>query len=607
MASCLSCGSVDKIWNEISSLGVSNQFIYKALPTPNSIRLLILEPGYFDDPIQCSLYLSSTLDLVDYDAISYTWADENDTMNHTGIIFLESYRLPVTPNCETALKRARSRGTSKVVWIDSVCMNQDDVDERGHQVRLMPQIYSRARQVLIYFGEPSAEEERLFRWMSDDYEPDAPRRPLQATVGRLFKRRYFSRVWIIQEVALARQAMLICGKHQLPWARLQVDQLEAQGILGNAEENPAFAEIQKLPSVLQFRAPKYRDAADLLHLLDLARHCHATDPRDKVFSLFGLISCAEIEGLSADYSKSTTEIFMYIAQWIAQRHGLAAILARSSQMYYHTRVLPPSDKPIWVPSWVPNWAEQTFATMPPMLEKIHEDSRAAFGRVCLPIEVSMSANTIAFPAFRVGSLLEEALAHSEKTQLEPAPYDVYTAKPWPYLTFGTNPAGHISNQNAFVFPVPGTPDLVVPIDADYQPLFDIPGLQISPQDATAYPRYNGNCIFLVPSPDGCEGFSFNPGRVSVYTDGESFKWVHEDKEGREFNGQFSKYAICGRLSDHDNLLVSGLLHMDGVIHDGPWKVGEFERIRIHSNPRFEQRRPQSEENSNESVPQPAIS
>ncbi|KAK2765752.1 heterokaryon incompatibility protein [Colletotrichum kahawae] len=81
-------------------------------------------------------------------------------------------------------------------------MNQGDVDERGHQVRLMPQIYSRARQVLIYVGEPSLEDDKLFQWMSDDYEPDAPRLPLQTAAGNRFRRRYFSRVWIIQEVAL---------------------------------------------------------------------------------------------------------------------------------------------------------------------------------------------------------------------------------------------------------------------------------------------------------------------------------------------------------------------------------------------------------------------
>ncbi|EQB55232.1 hypothetical protein CGLO_04862 [Colletotrichum gloeosporioides Cg-14] len=94
MASCLSCGSIDKNSNEVKNSGVLNQFICKPLPTPNSIRPLILEPGNFDDPVQCSLYLSSTLDLVDNDTISYTWADENDIMNHTETIFLEPCRFP---------------------------------------------------------------------------------------------------------------------------------------------------------------------------------------------------------------------------------------------------------------------------------------------------------------------------------------------------------------------------------------------------------------------------------------------------------------------------------------------------------------------------------
>ncbi|KAK2765751.1 heterokaryon incompatibility protein [Colletotrichum kahawae] len=244
--------------------------------------------------------------------------------------------------------------------------------------------------------------------------------------------------------------------------------------------------------------------------------------------------------------------------------------------------------------------------MPPMLDTICQESRTGFGRVCLPVKVSSRTNTIEFPAFRVGPLLREVLDHSKRTKGGPAPYDVYAARPWPYLTFGTNLSGHMGNQNAFVFPVPGTPISVVPVDADYLPLFDIPGLRIDPNLAKDE-RYRGECIFLVPEPGEYEGFSFEDrGSVSVYTDGTSFKWVHKNEEGREVNGQFGKYAVCGWVSDEDNLFVDGLLYRDGITCDGLLKVGEFERIKIHNDPDFRPHQPQAAD-SNEYGTQPVIS
>lgn len=125
------------------------------------MRLLNLEPGGFDDPVRTTLSFGNTSNRDEYDAISYTWGGEDNNMFRTARILVNSREFAVTPNCETALRRVRLRWSRRTVWMDAICINQDDMNERGHQVHLMPQIYSRARRVLIYIGEALPEDEKL--------------------------------------------------------------------------------------------------------------------------------------------------------------------------------------------------------------------------------------------------------------------------------------------------------------------------------------------------------------------------------------------------------------------------------------------------------------
>ncbi|KAL2873697.1 hypothetical protein SGCOL_011098 [Colletotrichum sp. CLE4] len=257
-------------------------------------------------------------------------------MAWTQRITLDGRGFLVTANCEMALRHVRSRGAQRIVCIDAVCMNQQDVEERGHQVRLMPQIYSRAQRALVYIGQPVPEEEGLFRFLDDpdlvrDWEGSRalPRLALQQALETLLTRRYFSRAWILQKVALARRATLICGRYEVPWSQLQIPSLVDRGLLINTKEKPRLLNVLQLPSVLQFRAPAYRDSSDLLRLLDLARNSHASDPRDKLFVVYGLTSCAQSDGIMADYTMSTREAYMRMAKWIAQKFGIPALLLSS--------------------------------------------------------------------------------------------------------------------------------------------------------------------------------------------------------------------------------------------------------------------------------------
>ncbi|KAK1854881.1 heterokaryon incompatibility protein [Colletotrichum chrysophilum] len=372
LLSCLSCGSVQLCNNVNGKNSAAAEYgsIYQPLKNRTDMRLLTLEPGEFNDTIRCSLSQSTTSSMTEYDAISYTWGGEDNVMERRGRILLDGRDFPVTPNCEAALKRIRSRGAKRIIWIDAVCMNQEDIRERGHQVRLMPLIYSRAQNVLIYVGEPSPNEEMLLLSLTYDYDPLEETRPLQEGMSSLFQRRYFARVWILQEVALARKAMLICV-------------------------------------VVNYRKPAFRNSSELLKVLDSARHSFASDPRDKVFAVFGLITCAESDGFSADYSKSTKEVFMHIAAWIAERFGIAAMIARTTNVMRladrTTGDYMPSRERDGVPVWVPDWTDTPLPVQHPVLEDILQDSRALPGMLRMPVAVSVTASTIKFPAFCLGT------------------------------------------------------------------------------------------------------------------------------------------------------------------------------------------------------------
>ncbi|KAK1590231.1 heterokaryon incompatibility [Colletotrichum navitas] len=160
--------------------------------------------------------------MIDYDAISYTWANNDSKIEWTECITLDGREFLVTPNCMMAMRRVRSRGAEKVIWIDAVCMNQKDAEERSHQVRLMPQIFFRAQHVLIYVGEPAPEEEGLLQMLQGDHISTIPLQPLQVILETFLQRPYFSRAWALQEVALARKATLICGRFSMSWSMVQI-------------------------------------------------------------------------------------------------------------------------------------------------------------------------------------------------------------------------------------------------------------------------------------------------------------------------------------------------------------------------------------------------
>src|SRR4051812_35646315 len=105
-------------------------YCYTSLPEGN-IRLLRLMP-HPDDcfPIQCQLFNYPLLDsggICPYEALSYVWGSKDEPQS----ISIHNCDLPVVANLYVALLHLRDRFTDRVLWIDAICINQGDLDEKG--------------------------------------------------------------------------------------------------------------------------------------------------------------------------------------------------------------------------------------------------------------------------------------------------------------------------------------------------------------------------------------------------------------------------------------------------------------------------------------------
>lgn len=126
--------------------------------TGDIIRLLTLQPGLFNDPIHCQLEQVSLSAGHSYEALSYAWGDAKDTSP----MILDRTPYYITKNLECALRYLRYKESPRVLWIDAICIDQNDLDEKSEQVPIMGEIYSRATKVYAWLGEADRQIDCVF-------------------------------------------------------------------------------------------------------------------------------------------------------------------------------------------------------------------------------------------------------------------------------------------------------------------------------------------------------------------------------------------------------------------------------------------------------------
>jgi len=332
----------------------------------DSFRLMELHPGQGEEPITLRLVDSHVKTAPPYESLSYTWGDASHQVpvrvfyggdNHESH---ETAKIKITFNCHAAVKRLRRPDTPRMLWVDSICINQSIVPERNRQLGLMTNIYQNAAQVLIYLGESHDDSDSVMSWIRELDSPshfgdgNSSTPPSKETLQKFLQRPWFHRVWILQEAAFAKQAIVICGSQETDWkgfisfyhwntSRRRDGLSLPYSLLYSASE--PFHIWESIPSTCYAKA--------LRRMLQASRLSLATNPRDKIYAVLPLVK--------AEYEKSM--------QTFSFRLRLRRIQARQPS----PKKYPPASKStthglsarfssMWQPSCSTNSALTNFST-----------------------------------------------------------------------------------------------------------------------------------------------------------------------------------------------------------------------------------------------------
>ncbi|KAI1474829.1 HET-domain-containing protein [Daldinia eschscholtzii] len=314
-------------------------------------RILLLAPGSQEDPLHGELITETLSNQPKYEALSYTWADDTGDRRRRKPLYLGNQwrRLPITKNCEAALRRFRDETETRSLWVDLVCINQEDDDERRQQVELMPEIYSMAQKVLAFLGTGSKRiSDAMFALNSDNQSSReyGSHSYYINVIKELFSLPYFSRVWIIQELALARDASFY---HSYD--------LQSLGLHHSREKVEYMLKMvvaeRITPLWLQHCGKlKLSTWEETGNLVFGGMSSEASMPQDKIFAFFGMINGASAEGLVTDYDITVEEIYTGMAAFLISKDHLVDILVRANRGKSLEAV---HGQPLYLPSWVPDF------------------------------------------------------------------------------------------------------------------------------------------------------------------------------------------------------------------------------------------------------------
>ena len=141
---------------------------FQHAPLPNSgeeIRVLSLEPGTDNEPLSCSLHHVKLSQKPAYEALSYMWGDASVQ----AMLHINGRAFPIAENLSCALFRIRQTTKPRSLWVDAICINQADIQEKSVQVAKMQTIFRDATMVLFWLGEAADDSDLAFDYMNGDY------------------------------------------------------------------------------------------------------------------------------------------------------------------------------------------------------------------------------------------------------------------------------------------------------------------------------------------------------------------------------------------------------------------------------------------------------
>lgn len=381
-----------------------NSSHYQSLVRKDEIRLLVLHPGQLEDDILFHMeHVALRTNDRRYEALSYAWGEELATRD---IRAVEGPHIPVTSNLYSALQHLRHQDRNRTLWVDALCIDQSDMDERIHQVRLMGDVYAKADRVVIWLGEECAHSSRAFSsieslyanswqsnlwhitWSKEKHAKILNKKFVPRTVGELVMRRYFDenlgalgtvvwaededtnlniknidwvsirallqrswfhRLWVIQEVSSAKRAIVICGSQAISWNALATSLTYlVDNDLTKYLDTVSGLACTSVASIQQIRRRETKDPLFTVALDNTYGDCR--DPRDKIFALMSISEGRDIFDweISFDYTLLVEELYKRFAIWDIARNETLRVLSCETSGSKNSQA---TDLPSWVPDW----------------------------------------------------------------------------------------------------------------------------------------------------------------------------------------------------------------------------------------------------------------
>ncbi|KAI0420321.1 heterokaryon incompatibility protein-domain-containing protein [Xylaria grammica] len=297
--------------------------------TPSFTRLMHLSPGTGTNTLECTLSIIDVANSpLQYEALSYVWGTEKAQKP----IKCYGYDIPITLNLQHALLALRHPTLVRPLWVDAICINQQDIDERARQVAYMRLVYQHASRVVVWLGPESpvtrgglARARELCEYravlLASSHESGDPAAPpahrniqadrmilesLIAETGsaeagarslhgliQLLETTYFERVWCIQEVVASKDCICKSGDVEFNF----YDLLSLAGLIVELRgPQKPYSSLRFWSQVYQQRNRQWDPHAlrveasvgSMLQVLMNMRNFQATDPRDRLFAIFGI-------------------------------------------------------------------------------------------------------------------------------------------------------------------------------------------------------------------------------------------------------------------------------------------------------------------------------
>lgn len=379
---------------------------YTKLQKPDHIRLILLHPRFGFRPISCSIMDGPYMRMVFYEAISYTWGNPDRIEE----IMVNGCRMKVTKSVYEVLATLSSQFLPQLLWIDAICIDQENSEEKDQQVPIMDKIYSNALITTVFLGQaplshskpsqkgstvpfkfdgicPPNEQTRkhfetarltidtfnefnilkkhlrssgkLMYGLYDIFLSDATKSLQWQALVTFLQHPWFARVWVVQEVALSPHVQVRYGDETIDWrimasAMKMIHDLRhfrlwlewSHQVQIRHTEHSSLYNILRMHKLRKF---SFTEKVTITQVLAESSYFKATNPRDQVYGLMSL--CREKESLKVDYQASVESVYIAAATELIRKGSLGLLFSLAGIGNRPDLKAEAFELPSWVPDW----------------------------------------------------------------------------------------------------------------------------------------------------------------------------------------------------------------------------------------------------------------